>query len=228
MQNNSHPNGISANQSQSNEDNTLQALRYWSNSYKAKCIDFYLKRANCQVIGNEFRYGTGQLITDLVLLTPRNTISIEIKTAQDDLRRLPKQVIEASKVFTQTIVFISSEHKCNALKMLPNTVGIIVVSSKGCAVIRTPRRLNPEPMEVLASIPSSFLRRYFKIAENMHSDDLRIHVLQGYSSKINICFRHYLIEKYEQNFAQFLSDRGTQTHVEDIGILNMKSQIELR
>ena len=62
----------------------------------------------------------------------------------------------------------------------------------------------------------------------MHSDDLRIHVLQGYSSKINICFRHYLIEKYEQNFAQFLSDRGTQTHVEDIGILNMKSQIELR
>ncbi len=203
-------------------------LRYWSNLYKAICIDFYLKHYKCQLIGSEFRYGTAQLVTDLIIATPKNTISIEIKTEHDDLRRILRQTAEASKVFNLVIVFVSAKHEREILKILPRHVGITIYSEHGCKIVRVPRRQNLEPAEAIASIPASFLRLYFNVSENLDSDKLRQYIIEHKTSEVNSCFRSYLLDKYEKNFIQFLHDRGVYTHIEDIPTLNMKSQVEIK
>lgn len=203
-------------------------LRNWSNLYKAFCIDFYLKHYKCQLIGNEFRYGTAQLVTDLIIVTPINTISIEIKTEHDDLRRILRQTAEASRVFNLVIVFIAAKHEREILKVLPDHVGITIFSEHGCKIVRAPHRQNIQPTEAIASIPASFLRLYFNISENLDSDKLRQYIIAHKASDVNSCFRSYLLEKYEKNYMQFLQDRGIYTHIEDIPTLNMKSQVEIK
>lgn len=203
-------------------------LRHWSAQYKAMCIDFYLKRLKCQIIGSEFRYGIAQLITDLIIVTPKNTISIEIKTEQDDLRRILRQATEASKVFNQVIIFISSKHEMEAINILPHNIGITTVLDNCCKIARIPQRNIPLPSELLASIPASFLRSYFNITGCMDSDELRQHILEHNASEMNTCFRKYLVRKYLKNYSQFLSDKGSITHMEDIPILTMKTEIEFK
>jgi len=202
--------------------------RYWSNQYKASCIDFYLKHYKCQLIGSEFRYGTAQLITDLVITTPMNTISIEIKTEHDDLRRILRQVSEASKVFNLVIVFVSAKYEIDVLKILPEHVGITIFSESGCKIVRKPRRQGLRPEEAIASIPASFLRSYFKISDDLDSDKLRQYILAHKITQVNSCFRSYLFDKYEKNYIQFLHDRGKYTHIEDIPTLNMRSIVEIK
>ena len=203
-------------------------LRDWSNQYKAFCIDFYLKHYKCQLIGSEFRYGIAQLVTDLIITTPINTISIEIKTEHDDLRRILRQTAEASKVFNLVIVFIAAKHEREILKLLPEHVGITVFSEHGCKIVRAPHRQKIQPTEAIASIPASFLRLYFNISENLNSDKLRQYIISHKASDVNSCFRSYLLEKYEKNYMQFLHDRGKYTHIEDIPTLNMKCQVEIK
>lgn len=203
-------------------------LMNWSNQYKASCIDFYLKHFKCQLIGSEFRYGTAQLITDLVITTPINTISIEIKTEHDDLRRILRQTTEASKVFNLVIVFVSAKHKQEVLKLLPEHIGITIFSENGCKIVRPPHRQSSRPEEAIASIPASFLRLYFNISEDLDSDKLRQFIIAHRKTEVNSCFRSYLLEKYENNYMQFLHDRGKYTHIEDIPTLNMKSTVEIK
>ena len=195
--------------------------------YKAECIDFYLKKYKCLLITNEFRYGINQLITDLVLLTPRNTVSIEIKTEQDDLRRIETQISESRKHFNLTIVFAALKHKDELLSILPLDVGITIFNCGRCQIIRSPKRNTPIISEIVASIPAVFLRNYFKINSHFDSDKVRLTVLENHSSRINECFSNYLKHKFAKNYMQFLCDRGEQTHVEDISTLTMKGTIEI-
>lgn len=196
--------------------------------YKAICIDFYIKKYKCQLITSEFRYGISQMITDLVIITPRNTVSIEIKTEQDDLRRLHSQIIESRKNFNLTIVFAASQYKEELLSILPQDVGITVLEKEKCKIIRAPQRNEPSYLELVASIPAFFLRSYFKIPNHLDSDKTRVYVIKKYINHIQECFRAFLKHKFIKNYNQFLSDRGEKTHIDDIPTLTMKNIIEIR
>lgn len=196
--------------------------------YKALCIDYYIKKYECQIIASEFRYGINQLVTDLVLLTPRNIISIEVKTESDDLRRLNAQVSEARKNFNFTIVFASSKHKSELVDLLPSDVGITILENGSCKHIRAPKRNNPLASELVASMPATFLRAYYKLPQNLDSDRIRLLVLKEHKQSVYGCLRTYLKQKYSDNYQRFLLDRGEKTHIEDIPILNMKNSIDIR
>lgn len=195
--------------------------------YKAVCIDFYLKKYRCQIITSEFRYGFNQLVTDLMILTSQNTISIEIKTEHDDLRRLERQISESRKHFNLTIVFAAAKHKDELLATLPSDIGITIFNHGQCKIVRSPKRNIPEISEIIASIPALFLKKYFKIPLQIDSDKVRQEVLEHYSSKVRGCFSEYIINKFSKNYIQFLYDRGEQTHIDDISTLTMKNIIEI-
>lgn len=196
--------------------------------YKASCIDFFIKRYKCKLITSEFRYGSSQLVTDLVILTKRNTISIEIKSEYDDLRRVTNQVQESLKNFNLTIVFADSKHKDALLSLLPIDAGITIFHKGHCEVVRSPKRKNVIPHELVSSIPASFLRSFFRIKKNLDSDKMRGYVLDEYSTRILECFRAYLDHKFSDNYCRFLLDRGQYTHIEDIPTLTMKDLIEIK
>ena len=195
--------------------------------YKAACIDFYLKKYKCKIITSEFRYGINQFVTDLLILTSRNTISIEIKTEHDDLRRLEGQISESRKHFNLTIVFAAAKHKAELLATLPSDIGITIFDNGQCKIVRTPKRNIPDISEIIASIPALFLRKYFKIHLQVDSDKVRQEVLEHHRPKIKECFSEYITNKFSKNYIQFLYDRGEQTHVDDISTLTMKSIIEI-
>lgn len=196
--------------------------------YKSICIDFYLKKYKCQLITSEFRYGILQMVTDLAIITPRNTISIEIKTEQDDLRRLHSQIIESRKNFNLTIVFAASQYTHELLSILPPDVGITILENENCKIVRTPKRNEPLNLELVASIPAVYLRSYFKVPGNLDSDKTRAYVLTKYSYHVHECFRAFMKYKFSKNYNQFLSDRGEKTHIDDIPTLTMKNIIEIR
>ena len=196
--------------------------------YKAICIDFYIKKYKCQLITSEFRYGVSQMITDLAIVTPRNTVSIEIKTGQDDLRRLHSQIVESRKNFNLTIVFAASQYRDELLSILPQDVGITILEKENCKIVRAPRRNEPLASELIASIPVVFLRSYFKIPNKLDSDKTREYVLRKYINHIQECFRAFMKHKFNINYNQFLSDRGEKTHIDDIPTLTMKNIIEIK
>lgn len=207
---------------------TLKPLYSPSALYKAACIDFLIEKYKCQIIASEFRYGTSQQITDIVAVTRRNTISIEIKTEQDDLRRLKSQISEARKNFNLTIVFASARHKDELLGVLPPDVGIVIFDNRYCDINRAPKRNIPLNLEIAASIPAAFLRSFFKIPNILNSDKTRLFVIGKFANSIQECFRAFLRYKFHNNYEQFLSDRGEKTHIDDIPTLTMKSIIEIK
>lgn len=196
--------------------------------YKAICIDFYIKKYKCQLITSEFRYGISQMITDLAIVTPRNTVSIEIKTGQDDLRRLHSQIVESRKNFNLTIVFAAAQYMDELLSILPQDVGITILEKENCKIVRAPRRNEPLASELVASIPVVFLRSYFKIPNNLDSDKSRVYVLKRYANHIHECFRTFMKQRFVKNYNQFLSDRGKKTHIDDLPTLTMKNVIEIK
>ncbi|WP_289753356.1 hypothetical protein [uncultured Duncaniella sp.] len=210
-----------------NSKSVSKTLYQPSALYKAICIDFFIKKYKCELITSEFRYGLSQLVTDLVIVTPRNAISIEIKTEQDDLRRLRVQIQEARKNFNLTIVFAASKFKKELLSLLPSDVGITIVEGDVCKIVRNPKRNQPIEKELIASIPAVFLRSYFNISNNLDSDRTRLYVLDKHTHRIEECFRAFLKYKFEKNYRQFLADRGNQTHMDDIPTLTMKNFIEI-
>ena len=85
---------------------------------KAKVIDFLINHFDGVVIGNEIVYGSKRKIVDLLALYKGETYAIEIKSSKDDLRRLPEQVSDYSKIFDHTMIFATKEH----LKKIRNVV----------------------------------------------------------------------------------------------------------
>ena len=211
-----------------NEKTTFESISALSNasSYKCKCIDFYLGHYSCSIIANEFRYGKAQLVTDLLLLTSKNLISIEIKAENDDLRRLRKQIDEAKKNFNLVIVFAAEKHLSSLLNILSPDVGISILSENKVLIVRSPQRHDIDENEILYSMPLSYLRKNFKVPYELNSDLAREFILAKAKAKINTVYRKYIISKYQNKFKIFLSDRGTETHIEDIPILSIRENIE--
>ncbi len=208
--------------------NTYTCIVQPSTIYKAACIDYYLKRYKCKLITSEFRYGISQLVTDLLIITNRNTISIEIKSENDDLRRVKNQIQESIKNFNLTIVFADFKHKDNLLMTLPEEVGLTIFHNGKCEVVRSPKRTNVRPQELVSSIPAFFLKSYFRIKQNIDSDKLRKHILEIHGDRVMACFRAFINHKFSANYSQFLHDRGQHTHIEDIPTLTMKGFIEIK
>lgn len=180
----------------------------------------------CSLIVNELRYGKLQLVTDLLFLTSKNIVSIEIKTDKDDLRRLENQIAEAKKNFNKIIVFAAEKHLKSLLLILPSEVGITIMANNKIKIVRHPKRFIVEDEELLYSMPSNFLKKSFFVPASYNSDQTRDFILSQPHSKINCVYRNYLIDKYGNKFKIFLSDRGTETHIEDIPLLSIGESVE--
>jgi hypothetical protein len=75
------------------------------------------------------------------LLVNGSTHAFEIKTAQDELRRLPTQIADYQKTFTHVWVLTSPKHVSGIRAMVPREVGIAVLSKRyNITTIRRPQK----------------------------------------------------------------------------------------
>ena len=76
---------------------------------KCRIIDYLLQIYPNIIIGNEIMFGSSRNSADLLAIIDNQIIAIEIKSKDDNLKRLPHQIEEYSKVYDKIIVFCSQD-----------------------------------------------------------------------------------------------------------------------
>ena len=78
---------------------------------------------------------------------------------------------------------------------------------------------------VLSSINANYLRSLvdFKYAD---VDDLRLHLSKKSKPFLKGLLYDFLLKKLNKSFFRFLEERGTVTHIEDLGTLSQIVQVE--
>jgi hypothetical protein len=199
-------------------------------SIKSQIIDFLMSEfSNDLFIGNEIMYGTKRKLIDLLVLKDNQLTAIEIKTDNDDLRRMQEQINESKKIFDFIIVCTTMAHLEKAKQLLSNDIGIYSVVEQNIKVIRKPKKQKKlDKQEILFSINSNFLRKNLSSAgvSNINSDEVRQHFIQESTDKIHNLFSDYLRQKVQSKFNLFLQNRGEYTHIDDIPLLSTPLSIQ--
>lgn len=193
---------------------------------KAKVIDFLIENFEGVVIGDEIMYGSSHKIVDLLALHAGETYAIEIKSSQDDLRRLPEQLTEYSKLFDHTLVFTTTDHYENILKVINGKVSVFVVGSVGQIEGQLKEhRNNVVKGEMLATMSAVYIRKRLNITNAKDSDDVRKRAMKHKKEVIHSVLYEYFMEKLSEPFALFISERGDVTEVDDIILLTNRMSI---
>lgn len=102
----------------------------------------------------------GSVIADVGVFTPTTSVGIEIKSAADSLRRLPRQIQGYDAIFPENILVVADEHARAAINMLPETWGVVVVNADVTAfnVVRRPQSTPTSTLSVASTLWDSELK----------------------------------------------------------------------
>ena len=184
-----------------------------SDIIKAKVIDFLIEKFEGVVIGDEVKYGSSRKVVDLLALYKGETYAIEIKSAKDDLRRLPEQISEYSKIFDHSMVFTTKEHLSKIKQVSKAKVSIFefCVNETIDGKVQE-KRNNVQKSEMLATMNAAFIRKSLNISNSKNSDDIRKKAM-----RYKKCYASYKL---------FLKERSEATEVDDLILLSNRLNIE--
>lgn len=196
-----------------------------------KClfIDYLLSKNKEQVVGNEFMYGVKRKLVDLVALIKNKTFAIEIKSNNDNLIRLEEQIREYKKIFDYVLIVTTEKHKNNIIEKVSDDIGIYIVQDDLSVIkFRNPSiQKNKDKIELLYSVNARYLCKIGNYSYGKYNaDELRSLFAKKRISYIQEILFTYLYEKYNNKFNLFISERGFNTHIEDLCILSSSFQIE--
>lgn len=198
-----------------------------SDIIKAKVIDFLIEKFDSVIIGDEVMYGSSRKVVDLLALCKGETYAIEIKSAKDDLRRLPEQISEYSKIFDHTMVFTTIDHLSKIKQVSKAKVSIFEFGTdetiEGSLL---EKRNNVQKGEMLATMNASFVRKRLNIAKFRDSDDIRKKAMRYKKEDIHSLLYGYFMEKCYAPYKLFLKERSDMTEVDDLIILSNRLNIE--
>lgn len=197
-----------------------------ANEIKTKLIDYLIAENADAIIGNEVAFGFNKSMADIVQLLNGKIYALEIKGDRDDFRKLPKQIDFYEKVFDYLYVVTTIKHIAECHKLDKKT-GIILVSPKEDITVIRKAKLQPknDKGEILETINSRFLKSHFGIVGNKTSAEIR-HILRKKSKKtVKNTLHGYFRSLIEPKFKIFLSEKGIQTHIEDVSLLSLHNRI---
>ena len=198
-----------------------------SDIIKAKVIDFLIEKFDGVVIGDEVMYGSNRKVVDLIALYNGETYAIEIKSAKDDLRRLPEQISEYSKIFDHTLVFTTKEHLPKIKQLSKAKVSIFEFGANETIDGKLlEKRNNVQKGEMLATMNATFIRKSVDIAKFRDSDDIRKKAMRYKKEDIHSLLYGYFMEKCYAPYKLFLKERSEVTEVDDLILLSNRLNIE--
>ena len=194
---------------------------------KAKVIDFLIEKFDGVVIGDEVMYGSSRKVVDLLALYKGETYAIEIKSAKDDLRRLPEQISEYSKIFDHSMVFTTKEHLSKIKQISKAKVSIFefCVNETIDGKVQE-KRNNVQKSEMLATMNATFIRKSLNISNSKNSDDIRKKAMRYKKEDIHSLLYGYFMEKCYAPYKLFLKERSEATEVDDLILLSNRLNIE--
>ena len=195
---------------------------------KSILIDFLMtKFPDNLLIGNEVMYGSKRKLVDLLVLKNNALTAVEIKSKNDDIRRLSEQIEEYKKVFDYIIICTTIVHLQKTM-LLPNDIGIYCINEQNIEIVRKPKKQDKlDKTEMLFTINSNFLKKKLPKEINVeNSDEVRKRYIKESTKKIHNLFVDYLHKKVEPKFNLFLEHRGTHTLIDDIPLLSSALYIQ--
>lgn len=198
-----------------------------SDIIKAKVIDFLIEKFEGVVIGDEVKYGSCRKVVDLLALYKGETYAIEIKSAKDDLRRLPEQISEYSKIFDHSMVFTTKEHLSKIKQVSKAKVSIFefCVNETIDGKVQE-KRNNVQKSEMLATMNATFIRKSLNISNSKNSDDIRKKAMRCKKEDIHSLLYEYFMGKCYEPYKLFLKERSEATEVDDLILLSNRLNIE--
>jgi len=205
-----------------------------SDIIKARFIDYILDSSifstDSLCIGHEVMYGTNRLFADMVLVMSDKLYAFEIKSRNDDLRRIENQLLNYNRIFDYVFV-ITTENHVAQVRALPNAkIGIFIFSQDGTfrEVKKAPILQTFSKEDALNTIPATFLRRYFSANSKLTADQIRLSLLKQKKSIIKECLHTYMKNKISYKYNNFISEKGESVHFEDISILSLRNYSVLK
>lgn len=187
---------------------------------KCKVIDYFMAKNDNIIIGNEVMYGIKRKVVDLLLIKENSICAIEIKGDNDNLNRLPEQLVEYSKIFDYVYVFSTPKHVESLIDKLPLGIGIFIINEEKINEIRRPQKQKKhDKIEMLYSMSCQYLLSK-GIKSGKDSDDLRKSISKKNMTWIHSLLLDFYTDKLKTNYTAFKNERGIVSHVDDIPLLN--------
>lgn len=196
-----------------------------------KClfIDYLLSKTEESIIGNEFMYGVKRKLVDLVILHNKKATAIEIKSNNDSLKRLEGQIQECKKIFDYVLVVTTERYKNQIFDRTSDDIGIYIINNDfSIEKIRQPRlQQKKDKVELLYSINAQYLSKLGNYSSRKYNaDEIREFFTTRTISHVQEILLAYLSNKYTNRFKLFMTERGIQTHIEDLCLLSSSFEIE--
>lgn len=194
---------------------------------KAKVIDFLIGKLDGVVIGDEVKYGSSRKVVDLLALYKEETYAIEIKSAKDDLRRLPEQISEYSKIFDHTLVFTTIDHLSKIKQVSKAKISIFEFGADDMIEgTLLEKKNNVLKSEMLATMNASFIRKSLNISNFKDSDDIRKKAMRYTKEEIHSLLYEYFMERCYLPYKLFIEERSIRTEVDDLILLSSRLNVE--
>lgn len=194
---------------------------------KARVIDYLIEKLDGVVIGDEIMYGSSRKIVDLLALYNGETYAIEIKSNKDDLRRLPKQISEYSKIFDHTSIFSTCDHLDRIRDVVKSKASVFELRENGSINGKFLEKKNRVlKSEMLATMNSSFIRKKLSISNATDSDEIRRKAMRFNKETIHSLLYDYFMGKCLAPFNIFIKERGDSTDIDDLVVLSNRLNVE--
>lgn len=193
---------------------------------KCKFIDFLLTES-VTCIGNEVMYGINKKVADLVYLKDGKIYAVEIKAQNDNLLKLESQVANYRSVFDYVVIVVTENHIKQVLEKTDSSIRIFIIKSDSSigVIQRGKKQEIVDKKSIIATITGSYLKANMRV-KNIDIDQLKVKLEK--KSKLYIrnmlydFFKTRLVRQYEI----FLNEKGSQTHIEDLGALSHNNYVE--
>jgi len=208
---------------------------FHANRFTAKLIDelLDLERGgviSIRAIACEVPFLDNKRKADILLITNENTIAIEIKSEADSLAKLSNQLTDYKNTFSQVYLAANVKHTTKIKKSFPRSPGIIQEEKGEFSILRNAKTYkNPIKKNLVSLFTKDELSRALELSTSKKNtldlQQIREMCLKSISQKdLFRISKENLTMRYKKNYEIFLSERGKETHTDDLLQLSRKHQ----
>ena len=174
------------------------------------------------LIGQEVMFGKHQTFADLVILYKNKLYAIEIKAKNDNFKRLNAQIENYRKVFDYVYVLATNNHIKTLEDLNFQDVGIISIDDDGFKIVKRGHlQKSFSKIDILESIPASYLSKKFTLKKDLSAGVVRSQLLKKNMLELKSVLFEYFNYKIEDKFNNFIEDKGEVIQYEDISLLSI-------
>ncbi|WP_100657754.1 sce7726 family protein [Alteromonas flava] len=200
---------------------------------KLRLIEELLKDKEISGLGTEAPFLFGRRRADVICIRKNLTIGFEIKSANDKVDVLPKQLEDYRKYFDVVYTVCEPENLKKIRSVAPKWSGIVLIDDGSAKTLRKGQIFKKQnKLSLLSSVPSDALtnlingkqqRKY--IATFDMCKQLSIDLTQKDAKAIS---RKYIFEKYSKVLNQILNDTSGTLTKDDLVTLSKPPSLPLR